>query len=84
MHPYQVMPFNAMKLGIYDLVRRNVIALRHAEMGGSVDAASLPPPLTAAIGACSGVFAATACFPIEVIRRKQMMGEVRPSPSPSP
>lgn len=71
-----VMPFNALKLGIYDIVRRSVIAARHAAGESSVDGTSLPPALTASIGAFSGVFAATSCFPIEVIRRKQMVGEL--------
>jgi hypothetical protein len=36
---------------------------------------SLPVPTVAAIGATSGVVAATSCYPLEVVRRRQMAGE---------
>uniref|UniRef100_A0A7S2DVI2 ADP,ATP carrier protein n=1 Tax=Haptolina brevifila TaxID=156173 RepID=A0A7S2DVI2_9EUKA len=85
-----VMPFNAIKLTSYDTARALVMEARqhvHAgasrtrEGGGPRDetaptAVSLPPAVTAAIGAVSGVTAATVCFPIEVIRRRQMVGEL--------
>jgi len=81
-----VMPFNAIKLTSYDTVRTLAIEARrrvHPESragGGPRDETaptdvSLPPPVTAAIGAVSGVSAATLCFPIEVIRRRKMLGE---------
>lgn len=62
-----VMPFNAIKLSSYDILRTQA-----AHIFGS---ASLPAVCTAAIGACAGVTAATTMFPVEVIRRRQMMGE---------
>ena len=81
-----VMPFNAIKLTSYDTVRTLTIEARRRvnpesrDGGGPRDetaptVVSLPPPVTAAIGAVSGVTAATICFPIEVIRRRKMIGE---------
>ena len=66
-----VMPFNAIKLSSYDLLRQQATTL----VGGGDTALQLPAFLTAAVGALAGVTAATSCFPIEVIRRRQMMGE---------
>jgi solute carrier family 25 phosphate transporter 23/24/25/41 len=68
-----VMPFNAIKLTSYDVLRDKALAAcSHADEGAST---RLPPALTAAVGAVSGVTAATACFPIEVVRRRKMIGE---------
>lgn len=73
-----VMPFNAIKLTSYEALRHKVIARREGGGGGfrADAAASIPPALTAAVGAVAGVTAATSCYPIEVIRRRQMMGEL--------
>ena len=60
-----VVPFNAIKLATYDLLRRRA---------GADDRASLPSYQVAAIGAFSGIVAATSCYPLEVVRRRQMMG----------
>jgi len=73
-----VMPFNAIKLTSYDTVRSIAIESRRRNASPNHDgssAGSLPPPLTAAIGAVSGVTAATTLFPIEVVRRRKMIGE---------
>lgn len=40
------------------------------------DSVSLPLVTIGAIGAASGVLAATSCFPLEYVRRKQMMGQL--------
>jgi hypothetical protein len=70
-----VMPFNAMKLTSYDTFRSLAIeAQRRQEDVGSM-ADHLPPTVNWAIGAMSGVVAATACFPLEVIRRRKMIGD---------
>ena len=60
-----VVPFNAIKLAAYDLLRRRA---------GADDRASLPSNQVAVIGALSGIVAATSCYPLEVVRRRQMMG----------
>lgn len=80
-----VLPFNAIKLCSYDALRAKAIAWAHSsERVGAASAAvvditpdsiSLPVSATAAIGAIAGVLAATSCFPLEVVRRRQMMGE---------
>ena len=51
-------------------------ATRSAGDGDDDAAVSLPLGTVAAIGAGSGVLAATSCFPLEVLRRRQMMGEL--------
>ena len=82
-----VLPFNAIKLSAYDLLRRQAAAAAAPSIGAGADGAqdadqiahadriSLPVPTVAAIGAVSGVLAATSCFPLEVVRRRQMAGE---------
>ena len=65
-----VIPFNAIKLTSYDTLRRQAILAF-----GVTRTTSLPTVVTAAIGASAGVAAATSCFPLEVVRRRQMMGE---------
>ena len=79
-----VMPFNAIKLTTYDLLRAAAMDRPRGGHPGSGDrgsgdrgsgSARLPPAVTAAVGAVSGVTAATACFPIEVLRRRKMVGE---------
>jgi len=81
-----VMPFNAVKLCSYDHLRTLYIRARRRALSTSLEGggprdetaptqSSLPPPVTAAIGAASGVTAATLCFPIEVIRRRKMTGD---------
>ena len=82
-----VMPFNAIKLTSYDTLRGFALDAQRRKSFGlgaqtddggqsfGVSAASLPPPITAAIGAMSGVTAATVCFPLEVIRRRMMIGD---------
>ena len=62
-----ILPFSATKLAIYDVLR--------ARATGGRDAASLPLAQSAQFGAVAGVVAATSCFPLEVVRRRQMMGE---------
>ena len=72
-----VLPFNAIKLSAYDLLRRQATAVAAASGDdASADRVSLPVPTVAAIGATSGVLAATSCFPLEVVRRRQMAGEL--------
>lgn len=75
-----VLPYNAIKLAAYDLLRTQMIERTTAEWrDGAADAAaavSLPLAAVAAIGAASGVLAATTCFPLEVVRRRQMTGEL--------
>lgn len=66
-----VIPFNAIKLTCYDQMRKAC-----CKPGDSEEQVSLPVPLVAFIGAASGVIAATSCFPLEVVRRRQMMGEL--------
>ena len=66
-----VIPFNAIKLTCYDQMRKAC-----CKPGDSEEQVSLPLPLVATIGATSGVIAATSCFPLEVVRRRQMMGEL--------
>ena len=61
-----VLPFNSIKLASYDFLRRS------ADAG---DATSLPAATSAAFGAVAGVVAATSCFPLEMVRRRQMMGD---------
>jgi len=72
-----VLPFNALKLAAYDRLRTKAATLQDPARNGrpDLDATSVPVPLVAAIGAASGCFAATSCFPIEVVRRRQMAGE---------
>ena len=60
------LPFNSIKLASYDFLRRNA---------GASDATSLPAAQSAVFGAAAGVVAATSCFPLEMVRRRQMMGE---------
>ena len=84
-----VLPFYSIKLAAYDMLRKR--ATLQAASGSSTgsgskgskrkaiessDAVSLPVPTVAAIGAGSGVLAATSCFPLEVVRRRQMAGEL--------
>ena len=64
-----ILPFSSMKLATYDLLRRQVTA------GVDDVAASISLGMSASIGAAAGVVAATSCFPLEVVRRRQMMGE---------
>lgn len=71
-----VIPFNAIKLTGYDLMRAEAVRYRAAATGADADAVSLPVHIIAAIGAISGVVAATSCFPLEVVRRRQMAGEL--------
>ena len=80
-----VLPFNAIKLSAYDLLRRQAAAAAapvqkrakgDADDVSHADRISLPVPTVAAIGAVSGVLAATSCFPLEVVRRRQMAGEL--------
>jgi hypothetical protein len=114
-----VIPFNAIKLTGYDLMRAEAVRYRAAATGADVspypysasqthacfshatapqtfpfslalkkgrrsflsvwwqaDAVSLPVHIIAALGAISGVVAATSCFPLEVVRRRQMAGEL--------
>ena len=66
-----VLPFNAIKLTAYDLVRRAA-----ATDGADERQVSLPVEQVAAIGAASGMLAATSCFPLEVVRRRKMVGEL--------
>lgn len=66
-----VIPFNAIKLNCYDLLRRLSVPA-----GDNEERTSLPWGVVAAMGATSGVVAATSCFPLEVVRRRQMMGEL--------
>ena len=68
-----VMPFNAIKLTSYDLLRATAIEMPWG--GNGEPGARLPPAVTAAVGAFSGVAAATVCFPIEVVRRRKMVGD---------
>ena len=76
-----VLPFNAIKLSSYDVLRERTVRLvasaepQQQTSSKAVDHVSLPLSATAAIGAFSGVLAATSCFPLEVVRRRQMMGE---------
>ncbi len=63
-----ILPFSSIKLCTYDLLRRR------ANGGADAETAQLPPAASASFGAVSGVTAATICFPIEVVRRRQMMG----------
>jgi solute carrier family 25 phosphate transporter 23/24/25/41 len=73
-----VLPFNAIKLSSYDIMRAKALQLYTTAgdtAGIAMDSISLPAATTAAIGAAGGVLAATSCFPLEVIRRRQMMGE---------
>lgn len=69
-----VLPFNAIKLAAYDLLRRQ--ATEGANRERDADTVSLPVASVAAMGAVSGVLAATSCFPLEVVRRRQMVGEL--------
>ena len=62
-----MLPFNSIKLASYDFLRRS------ADAG---DATSLPAATSAAFGAVAGIVAATSCFPLEMVRRRQMMGDV--------
>jgi len=70
-----VLPFNAIKLAAYDLLRRQA-TLQAAARGTDEDSVSLPIGMVAAMGAVSGVLAATSCFPLEVVRRRQMNGQL--------
>ena len=75
-----VLPFNAIKLASYDFLRDQALrqrmgAARPAPGSAAAQRISLPPATTAAIAAWGGVLAATSCFPLEVVRRRQMMGE---------
>jgi len=64
-----VLPFSSVKLASYDLLRRRASA-------GVDDASySLPVGQSASFGAVAGIVAATMCFPLEVVRRRQMVGE---------
>jgi hypothetical protein len=65
-----IIPFSSMKLATYDLLRRRLTE--------GVDAASVSVSLaqSAQIGAMAGIVAATSCFPFEVVRRRQMGGEL--------
>ena len=64
-----VIPFNAIKLSSYDYLRKRAIK-------GKDDASTaLPLSLTARFGAIAGVVSSTSCFPLEVVRRRQMVGE---------
>mmetsp|Transcript_15971 Transcript_15971/g.48461 ORF Transcript_15971/g.48461 Transcript_15971/m.48461 type:complete len:180 (+) Transcript_15971:559-1098(+) len=63
-----ILPHSAVKLSTYDWLRR-----RYND-GMNADNASLPPAVCAAFGALAGVAAATSCLPLEVVRRRQMMG----------
>ena len=76
-----VLPFNAVKLSTYDRLRRQA-TLKAAKSTDNEDAVSLPVPTIAAIGAVSGVSAATACYPLEVVRRQQMAGNLASNLSP--
>ena len=68
-----VLPFNAIKLTAYDVMRGAAVASSH---DGDERSVSLPLQTVAAIGASSGMLAATSCFPFEVVRRRQMAGEL--------
>lgn len=90
-----VLPFNAIKLSSYDILRGKALEMQarargevsfdrniaggnsgsRADMSVDADSRKLPAVTTAAIGAAGGVLAATSCFPLEVVRRRQMMGE---------
>jgi len=61
------LPFSAVKLTTYDLLRSRALA--------KDDSVSLPLGQSAVLGAIAGVVAATTCFPLEVVRRRQMLGE---------
>lgn len=58
-----------------DILRRQA-TLQAASSDVDEAAVSLPVPLVALMGASSGVVAATSCFPLEVVRRRQMNGEL--------
>ena len=63
------LPFAALKLASYDLLRKR------ANHGRDATSASLPVWQSPAIGAAAGVTAATVCFPFELVRRRQMLGQ---------
>jgi len=60
-----VIPYSGLNLGAYDAMR-----YAYTKQTGK------PCPKTAslAFGAIAGAVAATACFPLEVVRRRAMMG----------
>ena len=64
-----ILPFSSIKLASYDVLRRRATA------GLDDPSASLPLAQSARFGAFAGVVAATSCFPLEVVRRRQMAGE---------
>lgn len=64
-----ILPFSSIKLASYDELRRRATA------GLDDPSASLPLGQSARYGAVAGVIAATSCFPLEVVRRRQMAGE---------
>lgn len=64
-----ILPFSSIKLASYDVLRRRATA------GLDDPSTSLPLAQSARFGAVSGVIAATSCFPLEVVRRRQMAGE---------
>ncbi|KAL1528595.1 hypothetical protein AB1Y20_009935 [Prymnesium parvum] len=63
-----VLPFSSIKLATYDILRRGATA------GVDDSSQSLSVAQSALFGALAGSVAATSCFPLEVIRRRQMMG----------
>lgn len=61
-----IVPFAALNLGAYDALRTVYKKARGTE--------KVPKSVAVCIGVASGAVAATATFPLEVLRRRQMMG----------
>jgi len=65
-----IIPFSSMKLATYDMLRRRLTE------GVDAESISISLAQSAQIGAIAGIVAATSCFPFEVVRRRQMGGEL--------
>uniref|UniRef100_A0A7S4FAN5 Mitochondrial carrier protein n=1 Tax=Chrysotila carterae TaxID=13221 RepID=A0A7S4FAN5_CHRCT len=65
-----ILPFSSIKLATYELLSRHTT--------GDAKALECLPPglLTASFGAVAGVAASLSCFPLELVRRRQMVGQL--------
>ena len=63
-----VIPYAALNLGLYDSMKKVYLRLTREER--------VPNQIAGAFGALAGPLAATGTFPLEVVRRRAMMGEV--------
>ena len=85
-----VIPYAAINLGMYDALRWSCQRVhvarcqREAAERGEVlaegDVPPLPKLMSIVTGATAGVMAATATFPLEVVRRRMMAGAVKGNP----